>query len=318
MELMRYMSVEKYKDLLSTEKLFLPRYDQFEDKLEGTLGYVPPRLLIQEFTERLNRIASMPQSGKVLAQEFLDAFEPALYHNLLQKFTFVSCWHQGVKESPLMWKAYAPEGVIIKSDLSSLKTSLGISTEGYQHHEVFWNDHGTDPLSVNGYDISVDVGEVKYRPLGHEIQAVGSDRYFHKQEVYKAEKELRIVLQIRLGARQRFNYPYALSNFPDIRGDSEMNDLVWQFWEDTKRSYSKHCLILDKILCGAGCRCRVSINSLIKEVVVAPGGDVSEIESLNQKYGLTAKVKKSIIKTRPSPTTFQVGLSDGRKIKFKI
>ncbi len=318
MKLMRYMSVEKYKDLLSTGKLFLPRYDQFEDKLEGTLGYVPPRILIQEFTERLNRITSMPQSGKVLAQEFLDAFEPALYHNLLQRFTFVSCWHRGEQESPLMWKAYAPEGVIIKSDLSSLKSSLGINTSGYQRSEKFWNDHETDPLSVNGYDVSVDVDEVKYRPLGHEIQAVGSDRYFHKQEVYKDEKELRIVLQIRLGARQRFNYPYALSNFPDIRDGSGMNDLILQFWEDTERSYAKHCLILDKIFQEPGCRCCVSINSLVKEVVVNPGGDVSEIESLNQKYGLAAKVKKSIIKTKPSPTTFQIGLSDGRKIKFKI
>jgi len=312
------MSVEKYKDLLSTEKLFLPRYDQFEDKLEGSLGYVPPGILIQEFTERLKRIVSMPQLGKVLAQEFLDAFEPALYHNLLQRFTFVSCWHQGDQESPLMWKAYAPEGVIIKSDLSSLKSSLGINTAGYQHSEKFWNDHGTDPLSVNGYDVSVDVDEVKYRPLGHEIQAVGSDRYFHKQEVYKDEKELRIVLQIRLGARQRFNYPHALSNFPDITDASEMNDLILKFWEDTERSYAKHCLILDKIFQGPGCRCCVSINSLIKEVVVAPGGDVSEIESLNQKYGLTAKVKESIIKTKPSPTKFQIDLSDSRKIKFKI
>lgn len=318
MKLMRYLSIEKYKDLLSTGKLFLPRYDQFEDKLEGTLGYVPPRKLIQELTERLNRIASMPQSGKVLAQEFLEAFEPALYHNLLQNFTFVSCWHQGDQESPLMWKAYAPEGVIIKSDLSSLKNSLEINAAGSQHLEVFWNDHGTDPLSVNGYDISVDIDEVKYRPLGHEIQAVGSDRYFHKQAAYKDEKELRIVLQIRLGARQRFNYPYALSNFPDIRADSEMNDLILRFWEDTKRSYAKHCLILNEIFKGTGCRCRVVIDSLIKEVIVTPGGDVSEIESLNQKYGLAAKVKKSIIESKSSPTTFAVSLSDNRTINFEI
>lgn len=318
MKLMRYMSIEKYKDLLSTGKLFLPRYDQFEDKLEGTLGYVPPGNLIQEFIERLKRIASMPQSGKVLAQEFLEAFEPALYHNLLQNFTFVSCWHKGAQESPLMWKAYAPEGVVIKSDLSSLKNSLEINAAGSQHHEVFWNDHGTDPLSVNGYDISVDVDEVKYRPLGHEIQAVGSDRYFHKQEVYKDEKELRVVLQIRLGARQRFNYPHAFSNFPDVRDNSEMNDLILRFWEDTKRSYDKHFLILDKIFQEPGCRCRVAIDSLIKEVVVTPGGDVSKIESLNQKYGLAAKVKKSIIESKSSPTTFNVTLSDNRTINFDI
>ena len=59
-------------------------------------------------------------------------------------------------------------------------------------------------------------------------------------------------------------------------------------------------------------------NIVIKEVVVSPGGDVSEIESLNQKYGLAAKVKKSIIKTKPSPTTFKINLSDDKAIKFEI
>ena len=316
MKLMRYMSVEKYEDLLSTRKLFFPRYNQFEDEFEGSLGYVPPNELINEYTERLDRILSMRLPGKASAQEFLDAFEPALYNNLLRNFTFVSCWHQGEQESPLMWKAYAPEGVIIKSDLSSLKSSLGINAKGYQCSEEFWNDHGTEAL--NKYKVSIEVDEVRYRPLGHKIRAVGSERYFHKQAVYKEENELRVVLQVHLGARQRYNYPYALSNFPEIRDNSELSDLVLRFWEDTKRSYDKHFLILDEIFQSPGCRCRVSIDSLIKEVVVNPGGDISEIESLNQEYGLTAEVKKSIIVTNSPPTAFKINLPDNRTIEFKI
>ena len=127
-----------------------------------------------------------------------------------------------------IYKAFKPNRNTI---LSLLKSSLGIDAEGYQHHEVFWNDHGTEAL--NEYEISVEVDEVEYRPLGHEMQAAGSDCYFHKQEVYKDEKELRIVLQVQLGARQRFNYPYAFSNIPDVRDNAEMNDLILQFWEDT-------------------------------------------------------------------------------------
>lgn len=316
MKLMRYMSVEKYKDLLSTGTLFLPRYDVFEDKLEGTLGYVPPGELIDEYTEKLKRITSMPQAGETLAREFLEAFEPALYHNFLRDFTFVSSWHQGMDESSLMWRAYAQEGVIIKSDLSSLKSSLGITAAGYQNHDVFWRENRTD--SSHDYEFSVEVDEVKYRPLGHKIQPAGSDRYFYKQEVYKAEKELRIVLQIGLGPRQRFNFPFLFQNERPLHNKSEMNDLILRFWEDIERSYTKHSFILNSILPGSGVRCCVPVNTLIKEVVVSPRGSLSEIESLNQKFGLAAPVKESVMKTEPAPTTFQIRLSDDREIKFEI
>lgn len=313
---MRYMSVEKYKDLLSTGTLFLPRYEMFEDKLEGTLGYVPPGELIDEYTEKFKRTASMPQNEETLAREFLEAFELALYHNFLRDFTFVSCWNQGRDESALMWRAYAPEGVIIKSDLSSLKSSLRINANGYQNQDVFWQDNGTD--SSHGYDISVEVDQVKYQPLGHKIQAIGSDRYFHKQPVYADEKELRIVLQVRLGPQQRFNFPFLFQNERPLHNKSEMEDLILRFWEDINRSYTKHFFILSSILLGSGVRCCVPINTLIKEVVVSPSGSLSEIESLNQKFGLAAPVKESIMKTKKSPKTFRIKISEGKTINFEI
>lgn len=316
MKLMRYMSVEKYKDLLSTGTLFLPRYNLFEDKLEGTLDYVPPQKLIDEYTEKLRITTSMPQGEETLAREFLEAFEPALYHNFLRDFTYISCWHQGVNESALMWRAYAQDGVIIKSDLSSLRSSLGINVDGYQNHDGFWRCHGTD--TSHGYEISVEVDEVKYRPLGHPIQAAGSERYFHKQPVYAEEEELRIVLQVRLGPQQKFNFPFLFQGEHPLHSDSEMNDLILRFWEDINRSYMKHSLILNSILLGPGVRCPVSINTLINEVIVSPGGNLSEIESLNRKFGLTASVEESIVKAKSAPTTFRIQLSDGRKIKFEI
>lgn len=316
MKLMRYMSVDKYKDLLSTGTLFLPRYEMFADKLEGTLGYVPPSILIDEYTEKLKIITSMPQNGETLARGFLEAFEPALYDNFLRDFTFVSSWHQGVNESALMWRAYAQDGVIIKSDLSSLKSSLGIDVGGYQYHDAFWQGHGTD--ASHGYEISVEVDEVRYRPLGNKIQPIGSDRYFHKQPVYEDEKELRIVLQVRLGPQQKFNFPFLFQGEHPLHSDSEMNDLILRFWEDINRFYTKHFFILNNILPEPGVRCPVSINALINEVIVSPGGSLSEIESLNRKFGLTASVEKSIMKTKSAPTAFRIQLSDGREIKFEI
>ena len=320
MKLTRYMNVEKYKDLLSTGTLFFPRYDSFEDKFEGSLGHVPADKLINQQTEKLSRIASMPQHGKTLAQAFLEAFEPLLYHHFLRNFTFVSCWHRNVKESSLMWRMYAQKGIMIKTDLSSLKSSLGINADGYQYPDRFWQDHGTD--SLNGYEISTEVDKVKYFPLGHEIKAVGSDRYFHKQEAYADERELRVVLQLQLGQQQRPNLPYLLDNAPFVHNDSEMNDLILEFWENINLSYAKHTSILNSILSELGVRCRVDINSLIKGVVVSPFGkdnsEVSEIESLHQEFGLEAEVKKSIIETGTSPTTFEIKLSNEKIIKFEL
>ncbi len=320
MKLTRYMDVKKYKDLLSTKTLFLSRYDNLGDMFEGSLGYVPPGKLIEQRTERLNRIARMPQQRNTLAREFLEAFEPLFYHKFLRNFTFVSCWHQSEKESALMWKMYAQKGVMVKSDLSSLKNSLGINANGYQRSNIFWQDHGID--NVNGYEISVEVDKVKYLPHGTEIEAVGSDRYFHKQAEYADEKELRIVLQLQLGPQQRPNFPFEIDNSPPTHNNEEMHNLILRSWKSVERSHEKHSLILNDILSEPGVRCRVDINSLIKEVVVNPFGsrdsDVSEIESLNHEFGLSAKVKKSVIETGKSPTTFSIKISEGKTINFEL
>lgn len=320
MKLMRYMDVKKYKDLLSTKTLFLPRYDNLGDMFEGSLGYVPPGKLIDQRTERLNRITRMPQQGNTLARKFLEAFEPLLYHKFLRNFTFVSCWHQSVKESALMWKMYAKRGVMVKSDLSSLKSSLEINADGYQRSDIFWQDHGID--NVNGYEISVDVDKVKYLPHGTEIKAVGSDRYFHKQAEYEDEKELRVVLQPQLGPQQRPNFPFEIDNSPPTHNEVEMHNLILRSWKSLERSHEKHSLILNDILSEPGVRCRVDINSLIKEVVINPfdsgDSDVSEIETLNQEFGLAAKVKKSVIETGTASTTFSIKISEGKTINFEL
>ena len=209
---------------------------------------------------------------------------------------------------------------MVKSDLSSLKSSLGINANSYQRSDIFWQDHGID--SMNGYEISVEVDKVKYLPHGTEIEAVGPARYFHKQVEYADEKELRVVLQLQLGPQQRPNFPFEIDNSPPTHNEKEMHNLILRSWKGVERSHEKHSLILNDILSEPGVRCRVDVNSLIKEVVVNPFGsrdsDVLEIESLNHKFGLAAKVKKSVIKTEKSPTTFSIEISEGKTIDFEL
>lgn len=309
MKLTRYMDVEKYKNLLSTGTLFFSRYDNLGDPYEGSLGHIPTDKLIEKQTERLKRIAAMPQQPKTLAREFLETFEPLLYHDFLRDFTFVSCWHQSEIESMPMWKMYAERGIMIKSDLSSLKSSLGMKAEGYQHSDVFRENHDIDPS--DGYEIFIEAENVKYISRGNYIEPVGSDRYFHKQLEYADERELRIILQFHLGPQQRFNFPYIFDNTnppseditsplenitnienlmlqfhlgPQQRFDlpymlddtnssqdiTNMESLILQFWRDAKLSYERHAAILNEGLSERGVRCPIDINSLIKEIVVSP------------------------------------------------
>lgn len=359
MELTRYMSVEKYYNLLSTGTLFFPHYNNLGDPYEGSLGHIPTDELIKKQTKRWGRITAMPLEPKTLAREFLETFEPLLYHNFLRDFTFVSCWHQSEVESMPMWKMYAEKGIMVKSDLLSLKNSLGINAEGYQHAGVFQEDQGIDPS--NGYEIFIETRNVKYISRGNYMEPVGSDRYFHKQLEYADERELRVILQLHLGPELRFNFPHLFDNtnlslqditnienimvqpnfqihlgseqtydFPYIFSNissspqniTGMENLILHFWENAKLSYERHASILNEGLSKSGVRCSVDTNSLIKEVVVNPFNDedseVLKIELINQRFGVEAEVKKSIIEVEPAVTEFSVRLATGETIELEL
>lgn len=319
MQLTRYMNMEKYKDLLSTKTLFFPHYDNLGDPYEGSLGHVPTDKLIEKQTERQKRISAMPQQPKTAAREFLETFEPLLYHDFLRDFTFVSCWHQSEIESMPMWKMYAEKGIMIKSDLSSLKNSLGIDTEGYQHSDIFQENHGIYPS--DGYEVFIETRSVKYVSRGNYIEPVGSDRYFHKQLEYADERELRVILQLHLGPKLRSNLPYIFdnTNFPHT---TKVENLILQIWKGIKLSYEKHSSILNADLSGRGVCCPVDINSLIKEVVVSPfnntDSEVLEVKSLNREFEVEAEVKKSVIEIKPAVTKFGVRLSDEEAIELEL
>ena len=324
MKLSRYMDIEKYKDLLSTKTLYFPRYDQFEDKLEGSMqDYVNPDKLVDQRAQGLRRMDGTAQDEKTIARTALETVEPVLYENFLQNFTFVSCWHQGVKESSLMWKTYAEKdkqrGIMIKSDLSSLKSSLKENPNNPSPVDTIFQTLGADPS--DGYKISINFGKVKYLPLGNEINIIGLDRYLCKQKPYADEREFRVVVQIQLSPVQRPNLSYLLNNTNvSVWDEEKMSDLIIEIWDKMKQSYKTQSSVLTGLLSNFHVRWPVDITSLIKEVVINPysnvDSDMREIQALNNEFGLSAPVKKSVIKTVTTvPTTFFVDLPDGRTIQ---
>ena len=333
MKLSRYMDICRYRDLLSTQTLYFPRYDQFEDKLEGVMvDHVHPKKWLHQVTEKLRRIDGTSQIPEDYVKTILEVVDRVLYEHFLRNFTFVSCWHQGVKESSLMWKTYTEKdkqgGIMIKSDLSSLRDNLTANWNSPRSVGTIFQTLGVDLSDKDG--ISINFDKVRYLPLGDKIDFFGLDRYLSKQKPYEDEREFRVVVQVGLSPPQRPNISLLVHDANVLVWNQQReSDLIIEIRDKMIQSYKTQSLELTELLsnsrsnfhCKPHVRLSVDITSLIKEVVINPFGDVEsdmrEIRAINHEFGLSVPVNPSIIKTESSgPTTFSLGLPDGREIPF--
>ena len=97
--LWRYMSFEKFANILATESLFFTRAGKYDDKFEG---YIPESITL-----------SYESSGSQIAPNF-------------RQYIMCNCWHHGNEESMAMWDKYhlRNNGIAIKTTIGNLKNSL--------------------------------------------------------------------------------------------------------------------------------------------------------------------------------------------------
>ncbi len=95
----RYMSFEKFANILATESLFFTRADKYDDKFEG---YVPQSTTL-----------SYESSGSQIVPNF-------------RQYIMCNCWHHSNEESMAMWDKYhlRNNGIAIKTTIGNLKNSL--------------------------------------------------------------------------------------------------------------------------------------------------------------------------------------------------
>jgi hypothetical protein len=120
--LWRYMSFEKFLDLLEKNALFFCRADKFSDPFEGT---IPKR----EFEFRKKRhIIDAENSGDSKRIEIGCSNESGTQslHKSFRIGTTVNCWHINNYESNTMWQAYVKnnEGVAIQSSPHHINLAL--------------------------------------------------------------------------------------------------------------------------------------------------------------------------------------------------
>lgn len=126
--LWRYMSVSRFRQLLTSKKMRFTRADQFSDNWDGML---PPSVLSalakakSSSSSQITMPALIPYSDSPISEEFM--IRMLTYDQKTE--AYVSCWSANRGESAAMWDLYSPRGrgVAIKSSVGRLMESLSAS-----------------------------------------------------------------------------------------------------------------------------------------------------------------------------------------------
>jgi hypothetical protein len=111
----RYMSRRVFMRLLTERRLMFHRFDELQ-KIEAREGMVANdfwRSIWEHLQARLPFPADLGITTQ-MAEARLDRLRCLIY---------ASCWNMGKHENNLMWKAYAPEGIAIRTSVGKLKNA---------------------------------------------------------------------------------------------------------------------------------------------------------------------------------------------------
>ena len=147
--LWRYMSFEKFVNVVATGSLFFARADKYNDKFEG---YIPESTTLPHKPE-VNRVDSN-----------------------LRPYIMCNCWHKREEESMGMWDKYhlRNSGIAIKTTMENLENSLPDKPNVFIGKIEYINNH-------NEIEMPEDVDNFLYYPYfykrkpfeyEHEVRAI--------------------------------------------------------------------------------------------------------------------------------------------------
>lgn len=128
--LWRYMSLDKFINMISTQKLFFSRLDKYPDQLEGTMP-------IKNKAKIAADIKELPFTSDSEAIQFSEREEKIV--NSYRGFTLANCWSKNDAESLALWKIYldgAKYGIAIQTNYDKLKKSVSTQTNDILFGEV--------------------------------------------------------------------------------------------------------------------------------------------------------------------------------------
>ena len=166
--LWRYMSLEKFANILAIQSLFFTRADKFEDTFEGHV----PRRIVSIYRSAFS-FYEKEHFGELSQSPFLKSVRE------LRKYVMCSCWHQGEHESMAMWDKYRTQnsGIVIKTSLENLKDSLPDKPDVFIGEIQYIEDHNQIDVLEN-----VSVINLMHQP------------YFYKRKPFEYEREVRVAI----------------------------------------------------------------------------------------------------------------------------
>jgi hypothetical protein len=110
--------------------------------------------------------AAMLKYGPDVTPEMIERFNKI--HLWQKQWTYATCWHYANHENSLMWAAYAPDGVAIRTTFSTLASQL---------------------------PANVILSPVMYKDFERDVVTDGTHaRYLAKRHFFSAEREVRGVI----------------------------------------------------------------------------------------------------------------------------
>lgn len=166
--LWRYMSFEKFLDLINTQSLYFSNISSLSDKHEAEI----PKKNREKIRETFNNQYSDP----ILSEKHYMTFIFDLLRK--RKASFVNCWILSPDESYALWKVFLggnKTGVAIKTNTSFLKKSFEVSENNQTADETMFFGRVNYSDFIKG-DINIE------------------SIILNKIKPYKYEKEARLVI----------------------------------------------------------------------------------------------------------------------------
>lgn len=177
--LWRYMSFEKFANILATESLFFSRADKYDDKFEG---YIPEAIIV-----------SYESAGIRI--------DP----NSFRPYVMCNCWHHGDEESMGMWDKYhlRNSGIAIKTTLRNLRNSLPDEPNTLIGQIEYIENHNQIEMPESPSIASLVYSPYFYKrtpfEYEHEVRAIIDVEPFLHDDPYEFGKPLEIDVQTLIG-----------------------------------------------------------------------------------------------------------------------
>lgn len=153
----RYLSYERFIQLLESSSIYLARIDMFSDFREGSQTNTAIEISAQtmrHFKLDMSNLGPDALKEQVIDQEEakqMASLAAGIGHMSTQNSFYANCWNLSPNESNLMWRAYGTPAVkdkskfkvAIKTTAFDLLSSLKLENEQYLYGKVSYIDYTT-------------------------------------------------------------------------------------------------------------------------------------------------------------------------------